>query len=142
MATMVHEVLAETVKRYGDRPALRVKRNGGWRTTTWSEYARDVKRAGRAFIELGVEPGKGIALIGYNSPEWLIADIGAIFAGAMPAGIYTTSSPEQARYITHHCEAKVAFADTPEQVKKFVAEQDRLPHLQVVVQMIGEPESS
>jgi long-chain acyl-CoA synthetase len=139
---MVHEVLAETAKRRGDRPAFRVKRNGGWRTTTWSAYEREAHRAGRAFIKLGVEKGKGVALIGYNSPEWVIADVGAILAGAMPAGIYTTSSAEQARYIADHCEAKVAFADTPEQVAKFVAEQERLPRLDVVVQMLGRPESA
>jgi long-subunit acyl-CoA synthetase (AMP-forming) len=139
MATMVHEVLGKTVAKHGDRPALRVKRNGGWQTVTWSSYGRDVRRAARALIKLGVEPGKGVTLIGQNSPEWLVADIGAIFAGAMPAGIYTTNSPEQARYITDHCEAKVSFADTALQVAKFVEEKDRLPRLEVVVQMSGKP---
>lgn len=132
---MVHEVLAETERKFGDKPALRVKRNGGWRTTTWSAYAKDVRRAGRALIKLGVQPGKGVTLIGYNSPEWVTADVGAILAGAMPAGIYTTNSAEQVRYITDHCEAKVAFADTPEQLAKFVAEEANLPHLEVVVLM-------
>jgi long-subunit acyl-CoA synthetase (AMP-forming) len=139
MATMVHEVLAETVKRCGDRPALRVKRDGGWRTTTWSAYQRDARRAGRALVALGAQPGNGVTLIGYNSPEWLIADVGAILAGGVPAGIYTTSTPEQVRYITDHCEAKVAFADTPQQVDKFVAEQQGMPRLEVVVQMLGRP---
>lgn len=139
MATMVHEVLGETVKRYGDRPALRVKRDGGWRTTTWSAYARDARRVARALIKLGVQPGTGVSLIGYNSPEWLEADVGAILAGAFPAGIYTTNTPEQVRYITDHCDAKVSFADTAEQVEKFVVEQDRLPKLEVVVQMLGKP---
>src|SRR5690606_14225549 len=138
-AKMVHEVLEETTKRFGDRPALRVKREGGWRTITWNAYARDAKRAGRALVKLGVPRGGGVSIIGYNCPEWLMADVGAILAGAMPAGIYTTNSPEQVRYITDHCEAKVAFADTPEQVAKFVAEKDRMPRLEVVVQMTGKP---
>ena len=137
---LVHEVLEERAKNDADRPAMRVKRNGGWRTTTWGSYARDAKRAGRAFIKLGVERGKGVALIGYNCPEWVIADVGAILAGAMPAGIYTTNSAEQVRYIAHHCEAKVAFAENQQQVKKFVDEADRLPHLTTVVMMMGRPE--
>jgi long-subunit acyl-CoA synthetase (AMP-forming) len=139
MATMVHEVLTETVAKYGSRPALRVKRDGTWKTTSWSTYGRDVRRAARALMTLGVEAGQGVSLIGQNSPEWLIADVAAIFAGAMPAGIYTTNSAEQARYITEHCEAKVAFADTAAQVAKFVAESERLPRLDVVVQMTGKP---
>jgi len=136
---MVHEVLGETVAKYGDRAALRIKRNGSWQTITWSAYGRDVRRAGRALIKLGVQPGQGVSLIGANNPEWLIADVGAIFAGAMPAGIYTTNSHEQVRYITDHCEAKVSFADTAAQVAKFVAEKDRMPRLEVVVQMHGKP---
>ena len=139
MASMVHEVLADTVAKHGGRPALRVKRDGEWKTVTWSTYGRDVRRAARALIELGVQPGQGVSLIGQNNPEWLVADVGAIFAGAMPAGIYTTNSAEQARYITAHCEAKVSFADTPQQVAKFVAEKDRLPRLEAVVQMTGKP---
>jgi long-subunit acyl-CoA synthetase (AMP-forming) len=139
MASMVHEVLADTVAKHGGRPALRVKREGEWKTVTWSTYGRDVRRAARALIHLGVQPGQGVSLIGQNTPEWLVADVGAIFAGAMPAGIYTTNSAVQARYITEHCEAKVSFADTPQQVAKFVAEQERLPRLEAVVQMTGKP---
>lgn len=138
---MVHEVLANTVAKHGDRPALCVKRNGSWQTITWSSYSRDARRAARALIKLQVEPGKGVSLIGQNSPEWLVADVGAILAGAMPAGIYTTNSAEQVRYITGHCEARVSFADTAFQVAKFVTEKDRLPQLEVVVQMTGKPEA-
>ena len=138
---MVHEVLADTVKRCGDKPALRVKREGGWRTVTWNAYARDAKRVGRALVKLGVPKGGGVSIIGYNCPEWLVADVGAILAGGMPAGIYTTNSAEQVRYITDHCDAKVAFADTPEQVAKFVAEEARMPKLEAVVQMHGKPTS-
>jgi long-subunit acyl-CoA synthetase (AMP-forming) len=139
MPTMVHEVLASTVSKYGDRPALRVKRDGEWKTVTWSAYGRDARRAARALIKLGVEKGTGVSIIGQNSPEWLVADVGAILAGATPAGIYTTNSAEQVRYITEHCEAKVSFADTPSQVAKFVAETERMPRLEVVVQMNGKP---
>ena len=142
MPTMVFEVLAETAAKYGNRPALRARRNGAWQTTTWSEYEREVKRAARSLIALGVKPGEGVSLIGQNSTEWVIADVAAIYAGAMPAGIYTTSSAEQVRYITDHCDARVSFADTPAQVAKFVAEKANMPKLEVVVQMLGVPEEN
>ena len=110
------------------------------RRSTWSSYGRDVRRAARALIKLGVQPGQGRQPDrGRTAPSGSIADVGAIFAGAMPAGIYTTNSAEQVRYITDHCEAKVSFADTAAQVAKFVAEKDRLPRLEVVVQMHGKP---
>jgi len=32
-------------------------------------------------IQLGLEQYCSVGIIGFNSPEWLIADLGAIFAG-------------------------------------------------------------
>ena len=94
MPTMVFEVLAETAAKYGNRPAMRTRRNDAWQTTTWSEYERDVKRAGRSLIALGVQPGEGVSLIGQNSPEWVIADVAAIYAGAMPAGMWILTASD------------------------------------------------
>ncbi|MEZ4262432.1 MAG: AMP-binding protein [Polyangiaceae bacterium] len=141
MATLVHEVLEETVRKHGDGPALRVKRDGVWRTMTWRAYGAAIRRAARALIHFGMQPGTGVSIIGANSPEWLIADVGAILAGGMPAGIYTTNSPDQVRYVTDHCDAAVSFADTPAQVQKFLEVKDQLPKLKVVVQMLGKVEA-
>src|SRR5271163_3612670 len=91
----VAEVLDATARRHGDRPAMRVKRDGRWRTTSWREYREQAMRVARALVALGVQPTKGVAILGFNAPEWVLADVGAILAGAHPAGIYTTSSPDQ-----------------------------------------------
>jgi long-subunit acyl-CoA synthetase (AMP-forming) len=133
----VMDVLDRTVRQHAPRSALRVKRNGAWRTITYGEYHRQVRQVARALMTLGTRPGEGVAIIGYNSPEWFFADIGAIYAGAVPAGIYTTSSPEQCQYIAAHCEAAVVFVDDSEQLAKFLAVRDRLPALKVLVLMHG-----
>jgi long-subunit acyl-CoA synthetase (AMP-forming) len=33
------------------------------------------------YLQLGLEPFHGVGIIGFNSPEWLISDIGAVCAG-------------------------------------------------------------
>lgn len=33
------------------------------------------------FLQLGLERYHGVAILGFNAPEWFIADIGCIFAG-------------------------------------------------------------
>src|SRR5947207_3849354 len=134
----VMDVLDRTVRSHGPKPALRVKRNGAWHTITWDEYHKQVRQVARALIALGTQPGRGVAIIGYNCPEWFFADIGAIYAGAVPAGIYTTSSPEQCEYIAAHCEAAVVFVDDREQLDKFLAVRSRLPALKTIVLMHGE----
>lgn len=134
----VMDVLERTARSHGARSALRVRRNGGWKAFTWNEYRQQVRQVARALISLGSKPGTGVAIIGYNCPEWFFADIGAIYAGLVPAGIYTTSSPEQCAYIAGHCEASVVFVEDKEQLGKFLAVRDRLPALKAIVLMRGE----
>lgn len=137
----VFEVLAETVKRHGARTALKVKRGGAWRATSWEGYLANVRRAARALMALGLEKGESVVLIGFNSPEWVTANVGAIFAGGVPAGIYTTNSPAQCRYIAAHSGARVAFTENDAQSKKFLEVRAELPKLVAIVQM-NEPPTS
>ncbi len=140
-AKLVSEVLAETVKIHGARPALKVKRGGSWQTTSWDDYSKQARRAARAMMKLGLAPKESVVLIGFNSPEWVIADVGAILASGVPAGIYTTNTPAQCRYIAAHSEARIAFAENDMQVKKFLAVKSELPRLVAIVQMLGEPKA-
>lgn len=135
----VSEVFAETAKKLGARTALKVKRNGAWVATSWEGYYALSRRAGRALMALGMQKGESVVLIGFNSPEWVIGDVGAILAGGVPAGIYTTNSPAQCRYIAAHCDARVAFTENETQSKKFVEIRGELPKLVAIVQMSGTP---
>ena len=134
----VMDVFERTVRSYGPKPALRVRRNGAWKTTSWDEYRQQVRQVARALIAVGAPPGSGVCIIGYNCPEWFFADIGAIYAGLVPAGIYTTSSPEQCEYIASHCEAPVVFVEDQEQLAKFLSIRSKLPNLKALVLMRGE----
>src|ERR1700682_5892392 len=64
----------ETAQRLGPRLAWK----HGARQFSWSEAAHIVRRAARAFIALGVEPGECVSIMGPNRPEWVIADLAAV----------------------------------------------------------------
>jgi long-subunit acyl-CoA synthetase (AMP-forming) len=140
MPTRIIDAFDRTARARGDNPALRRKRDQQWETTTWREYREQVRLAGRALVALGVEPGDHVVILGYNCPEWFVADVGAIAAGAIPAGIYTTNTPEQCRYIAGHCAARVAFVENDAQLAKFRAVRDQLPELRALVLMHGQPD--
>lgn len=93
------------------RAALWYKDQRTWKNYTWEAYAKAVTRFAGALISLGFEAGGCTAIIGNNSPEWLIADIGTMAAGGCPAGIYQTSTQEQAFYVAEHCEAQVLIVE-------------------------------
>jgi len=139
MPETVIQTLERTARENADRPAMRVKTGGRWQTTTWKEYREQVGLAARGFLRLGLAPGQGVAILGYNRPEWFIADLAAIAAGGLPAGIYTSSTPEQVCYIAEHAEAAVAVVENEAYLETFLALRDRLPKLRAIVLMTGAP---
>ena len=138
MPETIMQVLERTAREHADRPAMRVKQGGQWKTTTWKEYRDQAYLAARGFIQLGLEPGQGVAIMGFNRPEWFLADVGAIAAGGFPAGIYVTNTPEQAHYIADHAEAAVAVLENEQYLEVFRQIRGRLPKLKAIVLMTGE----
>jgi long-subunit acyl-CoA synthetase (AMP-forming) len=129
----VMEALEDAARRWPHLNALQVKHQGQWKATTWRQYRDQVRLTARAFMRLGLEPRQGVSIIGYNSPEWFFADLGAIYAGGVPAGIYTTSSAEQCQYITEHCEAAIAVVENKVHLDKFLEVRGSLPRLKAIV---------
>jgi long-subunit acyl-CoA synthetase (AMP-forming) len=133
----VPQVLDRTAEKHGDVPALMHKADGQWLPISWAQYREQIYQVARGFIELGLEPGKGVAILGFNRPEWFLSDMGALVAGGIPAGIYTTSSPEQAVYIAQHCEAQIVVVEHLDYLEQLLAVADQLPELKAIVIMAG-----
>ncbi|MFW6067839.1 MAG: AMP-dependent synthetase/ligase [Myxococcota bacterium] len=131
--------LFEQAEKNPHRPAYFVRSEGIWRGTTWERYAEEVKQAGKALLSLGFEPGQSVAILGFNRPEWVIFDVACMAVGGAPAGIYTTCSPEEVRYIVDHCEAPVVLVENEEQWRKIDTERAHMPKLRHVVMMKGAP---
>jgi long-chain acyl-CoA synthetase len=136
--TIPHRLLAQAKARpHG--PAYHRKVDGRYHPTSWADYAKAVRRAGKALLALGFEPGSTIAILGYNRPEWVILDVAAMAVGGAPTGIYTTCSPDEVRYIIDHAESPVALVENAAQWAKVQAELERIPRLRHVVMMAGAP---
>lgn len=136
--TIPHRLLQRAKKSPND-PAYYVREGGGWKSTNWGTYSDQVTRAGRALIALGLEPGDTVCILGFNRPEWTIMDLAAMGAGGAPAGIYTTCSPIEVRYIIAHAEAPLVLVENEEQWRKVKAERANMPQLKHVVTMKGAP---
>jgi long-chain acyl-CoA synthetase len=96
-----------------------------------------VRTAGKALMQLGVEVGQPITILGFNRPEWTIMDVAAMAIGAVPAGIYTTNSPAECKYIIEHSESPVVLLENEEQWKKIEQIRGDIPTLKHVVMMKG-----
>ena len=131
-----HRLLGQATTR-PSAVAYQAKVNGRWQPTTWKTFVEQVRTAARALMALGFERGGTVAILGFNRPEWVILDHAAMLAGGAPAGIYTTSSPEEVQYIVHHSEARVILVEDAGQLAKVKAKREEMPLCKHIVMMRG-----
>ncbi|XP_057579704.1 long-chain-fatty-acid--CoA ligase ACSBG1 [Hippopotamus amphibius kiboko] len=129
----VHRMFYEALDKYGDLSALGFKQQGTWEHISYNQYYLLARKAAKGFLKLGLERAHSVAILSFNSPEWFFSAVGAVFAGGIVTGIYTTSSPEACQYIAHDCRANVIMVDTQKQLEKILKIWKNLPHLKAVV---------
>ncbi|KAL4608362.1 long-chain-fatty-acid-CoA ligase ACSBG2 isoform X1 [Arapaima gigas] len=130
----VHQLFCRAVERFGDYTALAWKQGEQWSKLTYKEYYQQCRTVAKGFLKLGLERYHGVGILGFNSPEWFMADIGAILAGGFAVGIYTTNSPEACQYVAENCQANILVVENHKQLQKILQVQDKLPHLKAVIQ--------
>jgi long-chain acyl-CoA synthetase len=132
--TIIH-CLMENGRIRPDDPAYYVKRGTTWFPTSWYEFMTEVRQAARALIALGFEKGQSVCIQGFNRPEWVIFNLASMLAGGQAAGIYSSNSPPEVRYIVDHAEAKIVLLENEKQWEKMQQVRDQLPELKQVVMM-------
>lgn len=138
----VPTLLKRSAETYPDNTALAYKVDKTWHKITYSKYLENVRTTAKAFIKLGLERHHSVSILGFNSPEWFMSDLGAIFAGGIAAGIYTTNSPDACLHCLQVSRANICVVEDDIQLQKILSIRDQLPKLKAIVQYTGEPKDS
>ena len=96
----------------GDKPFLWAKRGGEWRSTNWSEAARQVAALAAALKRIGLQPGDRVCLVSENRPEWLIADLGIMAARCVTVPTYTTNTSRDHAHVLGNSGARAVIVST------------------------------
>jgi len=104
-----------------------------WKSWTWKNYLSDVRKAAKGLIKLGHTQHDAVNVFGFNSPEWLIGQMSAIFAGGKVAGIYPSDTPDQVQFKSFHSNAAVAFVEDEGCLAKYTEVVEDLPYLKCIV---------
>ncbi|MCP3875238.1 MAG: long-chain fatty acid--CoA ligase [Desulfobacteraceae bacterium] len=129
----IPEVFSKTVAQNGSKVAMRTKDLGLWHDITWDEYYDKAKKIGSALVSMGFEKGDSACIIGDNSFEWVMADMGIQCTGGVSVGVYATNAWQQVEYVVDHCDAKFLFVENEEQLDKWLMFKDRVPLLEKVI---------
>ena len=105
----------------GDKPLFHVKRDGAWIAISWTEAADQVRNLSRGLRRLGVEPGDRVVLISENRPQWGIADLAIMAAGAWTVPAYVTNTVTDHVHIYSDSGAKLALVSTAKLAEPAIA---------------------
>ncbi|HWD58627.1 MAG TPA: long-chain fatty acid--CoA ligase [Stellaceae bacterium] len=121
----------------GGRPFLWAKRGGSYAPMDWTEAARTVNRLARGLVALGIEPGDRVALAAENRPEWALADLAIMSAGAIAVPAYTTNTVEDNRHVFGDSGARAVIASKPPVSERAAAAAALLPNIRALIVIDG-----
>ncbi len=125
----------DSAARGGDKPFLWAKTGGAYQPISWSEAAQTVNRLARGLVALGVEPGDRVVLAAENRPEWAIADLAIMSAGAITVPAYTTNTVDDHRHVLGNSGARAVITSKPPVSERAAAAAAQLPSVQAVIAM-------
>jgi long-chain acyl-CoA synthetase len=138
-SSTIADLIPRAAAAHGDSTAIRYKRDGAWHDVSYTQLADTVTEIGLGLIDLGVEAGDRLCILGNTRPEWSYADMAATSAGAVVVPIYQTNSPEECLWVISDSDASAIVCEDAEQLEKIAAIRDQVPGLRTIV-VIDPPE--
>ena len=129
----VPALLHRNAKQFADAPAYREKEYGIWQSWTWSQTRDEVEALALGLMELGINEGDFVAIIGRNRPYLYWAMMAAEMCGAVPVPLYQDANAEEMLYVMEHCGARFAVVGDQEQVDKITEVQEGLPNFERMI---------
>ena len=132
-ADTIPKSLRQGVQKWGDRVYMRRKDLGIWQRYSWNEVYEKVRAFSLGLINMGLEAGQTVAIIGENTPELFWADFATLSARAKMVCLYPDMTPDEMLYVLRHSEAVFLVAEDQEQVDKYLEIRNELPEIRKVI---------
>jgi long-chain acyl-CoA synthetase len=133
----IHQLLRQSVERFGARPALGYKSSGTYHYLTYSQLWERVQGLRRGLTALGVKKGDRIAILSENRPEWAISDLAAQSLGVVTVPIYSTLPAQQVQFVVTDSAARVLIVSDKKQLAKAIELRPNVRTLEQIISMDG-----
>ena len=129
----IPRLVAHHAQNSPDAAAFREKEFGIWQSWSWRQTAAEIDALALGFLDIGVNAGDHIAIIGRNRPYLYWAMVAAQSVGAIPVPLYQDSVAEEMAYVIEHCSARFIVAQDQEQVDKIIDVQEELFRVEQII---------
>jgi len=105
-------VFLSQAKRFSKEPQLWRKLDGVYKPISWGEVERQAVALANALRDHGIDAGDRVALVSENRPEWIIADLAILMAGAVAVPCYVTNTVADHLHVLDDSGAKAMIVST------------------------------
>lgn len=126
-------LLREGLRRTGGRPALRWKRFGLWHPVSGDEASRHADAIAAGLRGLGLGPGDVVGVFAGNCVEWVLADLGALRAGCVPAGYDAHCDADELRRLLGETKPRILFVEGERRLRLARRLREAAPGLERIV---------
>ncbi len=131
----IYQMLQESVRRHGLKPAFGTKSADGYRYLTYQDAWARIRDVRRGMAALGVRRGDRIAILSENRVEWALCDLAAQCLGVVTVPIYPTLPAPQVEYLVRDSAARLLFVSDTKQLTKAASFASGVRTLEKVVVM-------
>lgn len=131
MKTII-ELFEKAVTNYPDNVYLWEKRNGKYEGTTYKETREKVLNLAAGLVNIGFEKGERAALLADGRNDWIISELGMIYAGGINVPLSVRLETNELAFRLKHSGTKMIFV-SKQQAFKVEEIRNDLPDLQYVV---------
>ncbi|HVI52680.1 MAG TPA: AMP-binding protein [Candidatus Sulfotelmatobacter sp.] len=119
--TSLTAMFFQQAERMADQPFLWRKQDKEWRPLSWGEVSKTVVQLAHGLRALGVKNGDRVLLVSENRPEWLMADLAIMAAGAITVPAYTTNTVADHLHLLNNSGARIAIVSTRALAERLLA---------------------
>ena len=130
--TLPHMFFAKS-EELGDKPLFWARHQDTWQPISWTRASADVSALSRGLRALGVKPGDRVVLVSENSPEWGIADLAIMAAGALTVPAYTTNTVDDHIHILSDSGAAVAIVSSAKLAERLLPASSAVDGVKTIV---------
>ncbi len=129
----VPALLRRNAAKFGGDSAYREKEFGIWQSWTWAETEAEIEALALGLLDLGLNRGDFVAVIGRNRPALYWSMVAVEMAGGVPVPLYQDAVAEEMAYVLQHCGARFVVAGDQEQVDKVIDAQEKGPGIEQTI---------
>lgn len=105
----IQELIKKSFTLFADRPAIGFVDQD---VLTYSDLRLLIERQTFRFAKLGIKPGDKVAIVGTNSPNWVIAYFSILCQGAVAVPVLPDFTAQEIENVLTHSESRMVFVSS------------------------------